>query len=117
MDFLNARLDPGASMAKPMENEESFCATLDWIVSSGRGNRLESFLISVPDWQWEGARAHAYALYWRCGARCWRLWSTILTLLVECNRGRVLLQPETVVWATRLFSPHCYDLEFTVPVG
>ena len=39
------------------------------------------------------------------------------TLLVECNRGRVLLQPETVVWATRLFSPHCYDLEFTVPVG
>ena len=38
-------------------------------------------------------------------------------LLVECNRGRVLLQPETVVWATRLLSPHCYDLEFTVPVG
>ena len=38
-------------------------------------------------------------------------------LLVECNRGRVLLQPETVVWATRLFSPHCYDLDFTVPLG
>ena len=48
VDFLNARLDPGASMAKPMDNEESFCAMLEWIVSSGRGNRLESFLISVP---------------------------------------------------------------------
>ena len=39
------------------------------------------------------------------------------TLLVECNRGRVLLQPETVVWATQLFSPRCYDLEFTVSLG
>ena len=104
MDFLNARLDPGASMAKPMENEESFCATLDWIVSSGRGNRLESFLISVPDWQWEGGRAHAYALYWRCDALCWRLWSTCLCWLCVTG-GHVPLQPETVVRATRLFSP------------
>ena len=41
-----------------------------------------------------------------------------LTLLVECNRRACApAEPETVVWATRLFSPHCYDLEFTVPLG
>ena len=56
VDFLNARLDPGASMAKPMDNEESFCAMLEWIVSSGRGNRLESFLISVPAYCWDTHR-------------------------------------------------------------
>ena len=67
--------------------------------------------------EWGRGRARAYALYWRCGARCWPAVVEHLTLLFECNRERVLLQPETVVWATRLFSPHCYDLEFTVPVG
>ena len=36
---------------------------------------------------------------------------------LECNQGLVLRQPWTVVWATRLCSPLCYGLEFTVPVG
>ena len=43
-----------------------------------------------------GGSAHTYALYWRCGALCWRLWSTRLCWL-ECNQGLVLRQPWTVV--------------------
>ena len=46
-DFLNSKLEPGASMIKPVDHEESFCAMLEWMVESGRGHRLESFLISV----------------------------------------------------------------------
>ena len=46
-DFLNSKLEAGASMIKPVDHEESFCAMLEWLVESGRGNRLESFLISV----------------------------------------------------------------------
>ena len=46
-DFLNSKLEPGASMIKPVDHEESFCAMLEWMVESGRGNRLDSFLISV----------------------------------------------------------------------
>ena len=47
-DFLNDRLDEGASMAKPFDNSESFSAMLEWLVFSGRGHRLDSFLTSVP---------------------------------------------------------------------
>ena len=47
-DFLNSKLEAGASMIKPVDHEESFCAMLEWLVESGRGNRLESFLISAP---------------------------------------------------------------------
>ena len=47
-DFLNDKLADGGSMAKPVDNEESFSALLEWMVQSGRGNRLDSFLISAP---------------------------------------------------------------------
>ena len=46
-DFLNSKLETGASMIKLVDHEESFSAMLEWIIESGRGNRLESFLISV----------------------------------------------------------------------
>eukprot|EP00964_Phaeocystis_antarctica_P138562 scaffold103229_cov63-Phaeocystis_antarctica.AAC.1 len=39
-DFLNSKLEAGASMIKPVDHEESFCAMLEWLVESGRGNRL-----------------------------------------------------------------------------
>ena len=35
-------------MAKPVDNAESFCAFLEWIIESGRGHRLDSLLISLP---------------------------------------------------------------------
>ena len=47
-DFLNDRLDEGSSMAKPVDNAESFGAMIEWMVKSGRGHRLDSFLISAP---------------------------------------------------------------------
>ena len=47
-DFLNSKLEPGATMAKPADNIESFCAFIEWIVTSGRGHRLDSILISAP---------------------------------------------------------------------
>ena len=47
IDFLNSKLEPGASMIKPVDHEESFSAMLEWMIESGRGNRLDSFLISV----------------------------------------------------------------------
>ena len=46
-DFLNSKLEAGASMIKPVDHEESFSAMIEWMVESGRGNRLDSFLISV----------------------------------------------------------------------
>ena len=47
-DFLNSKLESGQGMAKPVDNAESFCALLEWIISAGRGNRLDSFLIAAP---------------------------------------------------------------------
>ena len=47
-DFLNSQLESGQGMAKPVDNAESFCALLEWMISSGRGHRLDSFLISAP---------------------------------------------------------------------
>ena len=47
-DFLNSQLEAGQGMAKPVDNAESFCALLEWMISSGRGHRLDSFLISAP---------------------------------------------------------------------
>jgi len=49
-DFLNEALQDGGSMEKPADNAEVFSALLEWIVKSGRGTRLESFLIAAPDY-------------------------------------------------------------------
>ena len=70
-------------------------------------------MIKLYAWR-GGHRERAYAGAGDCGALCWRLWSTRLCLFCVTG-GHVLLQPKTVVWSTRLFSPLCYDLEFTVP--
>ena len=47
-DFLNSRLEAGESMAKPVDNAESLSAMIEWLIESGRGNRLDSLLISLP---------------------------------------------------------------------
>jgi len=47
-DFLNDKLCDGGTMAKPVDNAESFSALLEWIIKSGRGSRLDSFLIAAP---------------------------------------------------------------------
>jgi len=60
--FLNEKLQDGGSMAKPTDNAAALVAMLFWMVRSGRGSQLDSFLVSSTGYMIDTGRDNLYEL-------------------------------------------------------